>query len=418
MKSIYSKIFGKDNVSLNPFTLKFGPVFMILQLFILYTYLASSAVWVNQYIALTPYYYMVFLCVFILFFTTKQKTIRMTQRFYILIALCVLYCFVISRSVNLLSAIAKMMEYLIAVILLFLDRRYQRYLLTWITKTMSFIIGISILIYILLFFVSLPAFGTFIAANDFYAPFNNYIFFLQSTNIVDVFRFNGPFLEPGHLGIVSTFLLYANKFRFREQPYLWILLAAVIISFSLSGWMLTLIGFLFVRVHDAKTLVISAVCVSAMYLFAVNYNEGDNYINSLVVERMEYDEDKGIKGNNRFSTGADRYYEVLRYKGKLAWGVGDSLTWKDVQGAGYKMYFIHYGYVSAFVVLMMYWFMLPPGKKDKYQYGFLILIVVCFMSRSYPNWYSWLLPFVLATNLEGRKQNADVSVASSPCRSL
>lgn len=410
MKISIKSIFPDDGVRLNPFHLDSKPLFAILQIFILYTFLASSAVWIDHIIPLTPYYYMAFIMEFFLFLSIGQHRLTINKRTGTILALCIAIgiCSYITNA-NVLISVAIILSYIPAVLFTLLTYRNQRYLLLWTTKVFSIIMAISIIVYIILFFVHLPSIGTFAAKNEYYPPYNNYIFFLQSTFIGDVFRFNGPFLEPGHLGMACTFLLYANKYNFKAKPYLWILLIADIISFSLSGWMLTIIGICILKIRSSKSLVGSVIVIGGLYLFAINYNNGDNYINNLVVERMQYDEEKGIKGNNRVGIDTDRYYENLCSSGKIITGVGTEKARKEARGAGYKMYFIHNGIISAVFAFLLYWFLLPPGRKSRFELGFLTLIIICFLSRAYPTWYTWLLPYVLGTWVEyGERINKTV----------
>ena len=49
--------------------------------------------------------------------------------------------------------------------------------------------------------------------------------------------------NAGDLGCVSAFLLYATKFDFKRFKYLWAVLASLILTFSLAGYLLALFGY-------------------------------------------------------------------------------------------------------------------------------------------------------------------------------
>ncbi len=85
--------------------------------------------------------------------------------------------------------------------------------------------------------------GRFVAG-DLPYPLMKIIFFLIKTRGYNAFyRFNGPFLEPGHLSMIVAILLYANKYDFKNNRYLWVLLVTIVLSFGLAGYVITIIGF-------------------------------------------------------------------------------------------------------------------------------------------------------------------------------
>ena len=128
-------------------------------------------------------------------------------------------------------------QLLIVLIIIQLPYEYMKDLLHFATKWYAILLIPALIIYWLLLFVKLPSFGTFV--HPVYVPFNNYIFYIETTWDNGVFpRFNAFLLEPGHQAILSTFLTIANRYRFKECKWLLVLAVSIGFSFSLAGYLL------------------------------------------------------------------------------------------------------------------------------------------------------------------------------------
>ena len=57
--------------------------------------------------------------------------------------------------------------------------------------------------------------------NDGQYFYDNYYFFLfnNDTDRLPIPRFSSIFLEPGHLGMITTFLIYANQFDLKGKKF-------------------------------------------------------------------------------------------------------------------------------------------------------------------------------------------------------
>lgn len=297
--------------------------------------------------------------------------------------------------------------YLPVFYLLPLPRDYQDDLLRFVTKWIAILLIPSLLIYWLLFFVNLPSFGTFVHPS--YVPFINYLFYISTTwDSGMLTRFNSFFLEPGHLAMVCVFLMMANQFDFKKHPWLWVLLIAVVFSFSLAGYILTFIGFALMKVNTLRKAIALLVALVG-FIFAVQtYSGGDNAVNQLILERLEFDESKGIKGNNRFFNNTDYEYDKALKSGDYWIGVSKKANMKLIGGAGYKIYILKHGLVGVFLVLIFYVALIPPHPNWHYTISFFILVVLCFVQNAYPGWYAWLLPYILGLNLAKKPDSQDL----------
>lgn len=375
-----------------------SPLFLFFLILTLFYYLSSSYCWIRMYVPKIHYFLVFYNFIFIIYLITLKKTAFSKKILWPMMLLLLITAVTTLQEDNFLIALTTFLTYLPAILLFLLpiEKKYQ--VLSFITKWFCIIIGISVVLYILTFVIHLPNIGTYKADDDFYPLFRNYVFFIKSTDIIESFRFNGPFLEPGHLSIVIAFLLFANDYDFKNNRLLWILIVALFVSFSLSGWMLTIIGWLLLNYQKIKLVPI--IMGLACFVWISNwYNGGDNVVNNLILSRLELDDKKGIKGNNRFSHGTDILYEKMVDNGSVWIGKGSQFKSKDVEGAGYKIYFIRQGAFMALMILFLYALLGSYSTSKKYTISFLIILGACFLSRGYPNWYSWLLPYILGTSI-------------------
>ncbi|MDE7343204.1 MAG: hypothetical protein K2N19_04215, partial [Muribaculaceae bacterium] len=43
--------------------------------------------------------------------------------------------------------------------------------------------------------------------------------------------------------------------------------------------------------------------------------------------------------------------------------------------------------------------LIPKGANVRYSASFVLIIILVFLQRAYPDWYSWLLPYVLGIGI-------------------
>ena len=258
--------------------------------------------------------------------------------------------------------------------------------------------------------------------------FLNYGFLLKgvANYEADGIRFQSIFLEPGYLGTMLAFLLYVLKYDMKPFANK-ILATALLLSMSLAGIVIMLLGYVICLYEKGKSikkiLLLLLVGVIAVLGGSI-YNDGNNALNEKILSRFELDQKKGLSGNNRFSYTTNKYFDTFWRTGDLIWGIGservqkingggaDDAAFSDqIRGAGYKIYFIYYGIVSA-VVYMLFYFLLGRAYTKKmtvHMFGFWCIIVLTFVQASYPASFSWLIPYFMAISLQ-RKSGAEKEI--------
>ena len=227
--------------------------------------------------------------------------------------------------------------------------------------------------------------------------FWNYGFMIRHIDFAqDEFRFQSVFLEPGYMGTLLSFLLYALRYDVKKW-YVQVILVALALSFSLAGYVTSAIGYtlyLFSQGLSSKRIVWATIFFCTIYIGSVSYNNGDNFVNNLIIERLQYDSEKGISGNNRFSD----YTEVLFYdalvSGQLFLGK-ENIDTEDLFGAGYMRFLLTNGIFSALMYLLFYISMGKYAANRRYANGLVFLIVITFVQAGYPGSFSWIVPFAM-----------------------
>lgn len=113
-----------------------------------------------------------------------------------------------------------------------------------------------------------------------------------------------------------------------------ILLVALVLTISLAGFVISAMGWVFIKLQEGKPIkrlfYILAV-LGCIYWGGISYNGGRNVLNENILSRLQYDEDKGLSGNNRTSHLADAYFEQYTNNGQILFGVGNQTIRKSME---------------------------------------------------------------------------------------
>lgn len=354
--------------------------------------MASTYIWVTSLISMTPILVVVnaLMMISLGFLPVRIELTKTVGRVAMSIVLLAAWSIVIDGPI---MGIVTLLSYMPVIYLLFLPAEYLEDLLGFCTKWYAILLGGALVVYLMVLTVGFPKFGRFVHPN--YEPYDNYLLYIKTTYDYGTFeRFNAFFLEPGHQALLSSFLMLANKYNFKQNPYLYILGAGVIFSFSLAGYLLTIVGFTLTKINSVARLFGLLSILTLVVVGILNWNGGDNAVNELILGRLEYDESKGIKGNNRYFNNTDDEF-TKAFRNDDAWiGVKNKANMDLIGGAGYKIYILKFGIVGVILALLLYLSLIPPHPDFKYTVVFLIVLSFCFVQRAYPTWYSWLFPYV------------------------
>lgn len=276
-------------------------------------------------------------------------------------------------------------------------------LLVFCSSGLAIISGVSLIAFILLFFMDLPNLGI-ITDNTTLGnyTYTNYVILLKGA-FYDI-RFNAIFREPGHLAMIASFFLFANRYDMKKW-YNVILLIVIGFTLSLAGYILAIIGYTlqillagkFSRIF--KKLVPYIIVFITIVISIIRYNEGNNFVNELIIARLEYDEDKGIEGNNRTDKFTDAYFLKAVSDGSALMGIGRKTqshlaSIGKVSGAGYKIHILARGLIGTIFIFMFYYLCCKDATYRRFAFFMLLLYCVAFWQRAYPTWAAWQIPFI------------------------
>jgi hypothetical protein len=305
--------------------------------------------------------------------------------------------------------LTEMLNTIPIIVFLTTTREFKTQTLNLIIKLLSCFLIVSLILFLLSFFFSLPNLGQIEHPSWDEYVYTNYIFFIKG-QFYDI-RFNSIFLEPGHLGMILAFLLFSIRFDLKRWE-VWAMILIEIFTLSLAGYILVAIGYflsILIKSRSVYRFTVYVILIfSSLYFGGKYYNNGNNLLNTLIISRMEYDQEKGIAGNNRATTNADEYLDRIINNGDIWVGMPQNYIKDENLGAGWKIFLIRYGLFSLIAFALFYYQAALTSLYDsrKYNLFFLMLIAIAFLQRSYPWWESWIIPFVSGMSyLEKKDKN-------------
>jgi hypothetical protein len=370
----------------------------LLKIGILLVFLKSLFAWFLW--ELSPYLVgsiSIFFCV--LYWIVRPSYFLLKKGILAAIMLLIIVEFYCRRGSNINGYIAVLVTTIPVIFVLLLKDTIKINLLRFITSAMALILFVSLCAWILfLAGVQLPY--SAVNFNDGQYWYNNYYFFLYNLNPSEIIpRFSGIFLEPGHLGVITSFLLFANHFTLKRKEVL-VLLIVTIFTFSLAAYLLLTISVsVFLLMKSKKPIFYFAVWLGFLvigYYFFTTLNNGNNIVNNLIIERLQV-VDGDLAGNNRFSSSMDSYFEDFLKSDNIYTGIGNAKYELLNLGpnAGYKVFLINHGIIGT-TLLLLFYLSLVFHYKTEFSVFFLALYILGFLQASYALWECELLIFITA----------------------
>lgn len=270
----------------------------------------------------------------------------------------------------------------------------------------------STIIYVLVI-LGMPIYSYQVSINDPYYSwgFSNSLFLILPITSFPFPRFQSIFLEPGHLGMISSLMLYMIRYNMRSWQGIIIFLSSLL-SMSLAAYMLLFLGMVIYKLSFGNLLKTITFLLMILMTCTMAYNFFPNsYFSQAILLRLEYDEDKGFKGNNRISEDFEYYYNHKFYKTEhVLLGIGgDNISTISGEGgnSSYKVFIVQYG-ILGLVVLSVFFFVIVWYSKSSFVRGLLLLYVASFWQRPYALWEVELFLFISIALLA--KQNEEYNL--------
>ena len=263
----------------------------------------------------------------------------------------------------------------------------------------------------ILFLIGFNLPNTFIEDTEFGYRFVNYYIFLYN-QLGYIPLFCSIFLEPGYYGQLAAVILFANKMKL-NNIYTIAIFISTLFSLSLAGYVLIIMGFVFVTVNRGNVLKLAMLILVGYVAFNVakNYNHGDNPVNTLILARLEI-EDGQLAGYNRTTKELDYYIEHgFLQNDKYLFGHGSEFSKMDWGNgvAGYKAYIVEHGYVGFFLAILGYILVLHRRSKiNNLMRLCFILFMVLYWQAAYPYWFGFFSIYIFSLASLGNNKSKNI----------
>lgn len=276
--------------------------------------------------------------------------------------------------------------------ILFNDNEKSKYLKLLI-DTLSYILLISLLFFIA-FHLQIPLpYSRLTNADSFYNEMYNYYAFVIPGHSGIFTRFQSVFTEPGHLGMIIALLFYIDGYDFKKWQS-WILIISLLWTFSVAGYLLFVLGYIVYKVCSSKQILrrvigLSVVCTIVVCAMGAYYKSNpDSLVSTMILERLQFDDEKGLSGNNRNTQQFMQCYTQFKNSFDVFWGLGtekyQSLDF--ISGnSSYRCFVLEYGILGLLLLACFYISCIEP-QSSKIYWGLFILYCFSFWQRPYALW--------------------------------
>lgn len=311
----------------------------------------------------------------------------------------------LSKYSNIYGTIELIIQWLILCYIVSLKYEYKIQLIDFITKWFAILMSISLGAYILfLSGVSFP--GTIVEYQQYFM--DNHYFFLQK----ELFRFQSVFLEPGHMTMGLAPLLFINKYNLKNR-YVLILFIAQMLSLSLAGYMMMMIGYSVLFLFDKQSkksklisVLLSVILICSVAIFMQNSFE-NNVFDDLIFRRMEFDNGHFV-GDNRSSVYLDRQFEDVVSSSDILTGRYFNSEMSEKGVAGYKKFIVQFGLIGCVLLILSFFstHKLLIYKFRRNAFLLMIMILLLLLQNAYPTWWCIVIATICGTTF---MQNKEIS---------
>lgn len=292
------------------------------------------------------------MCLFIVIYPSKKKITLPALLVYVFI---VIGSVIQHRGDVLFSFVSR----LPVLTLFLLKQEYLKTIADRIDKFFFVVISISFVLYVFanLLDVPLPY------QKEVYNQYNLHNYYYIYTNSINYgIKFTGFTLEPGYFSLLCICLLALNEFNFNKKSSC-VYATAILFSLSLEGYILLIVGLIVSAIcregRVSKTikyvLIVIGIIISGIYI-ALNYNGGDNAVSEFIIERLVFDDEKGIIGNNRESLTAELVIDPVFYSDRVWLGIGETEFYDLVHGldmCSWRGFVLIYGAIYTILLIVI-----------------------------------------------------------------
>lgn len=200
----------------------------------------------------------------------------------------------------------------------------------------------------------------------------NYLFFVTN-EALDVMRFYSWYDEPGTLGTLAAFVLWANQYNMKDKKVLSILIGCLF-TFSMAFYILTLFGWLLQSLKSVKKVFITVIAIVLVgYVSYIILEDNPAFQNS-VVNRVMDPEGNGL--DNRTGDEKADMWEEAKKSNSLLFGLGSGAAEVTIS---YKYFILNFGYAGLFLLFVAYFALIK--RRVFLCYYTLLFFFISFLQR-------------------------------------
>ncbi len=349
--------------------------------------------------------FFIIIAIYISFYFTTNNIFNRDK--FALPSILAVLTLLLMRIVNQNNAIGLVEALLVAFIifaLLKLDLSYLQKLSKVISISMGGFLSVSIVGF-LFYLLGFPLPSTPISNDDLLYSFQNYYIFMIDDRLFFAIipRFNSVFLEPGHLGTATVFLLMTQIGQWKKW-YNIVLIITTLITFSLAAYVLFVMVMFSSAWIQHKKVILKVISIILLVIVtgigAFFYNQGDNMLFSLIIERLEMTEDGDFAGNNRVTMEFDSVYDDYLESSDILIGRDYNLEDFGFGNSGYKVFIYDYGVICLVLVGLFYLSFLSTGSNRRAIICVLLISFAAFLVRGRPFEFYYIIPLYASSLLE------------------
>lgn len=202
--------------------------------------------------------------------------------------------------------------------------------------------------------------------------YENHFFFLTVEGL-EAMRFYSWYDEPGVLGTIAAFVLWANNYNLKDKRIIVILIGSLL-TFSIAYYILLVLGWLYNSIGSMKKFIISSIVFALIGFVAYSLLKDNIAFEQSVVNRIiDYDE-YGLQA--RTSDDVDVLWKRSLNNNDLIWGLGSGTVGI---ARSYKNFVIEFGFVGFFILIIAYFSLIK--KRNIKSLFTLFLFVLAFLQR-------------------------------------
>lgn len=176
--------------------------------------------------------------------------------------------------------------------------------------------------------------------------------------------FTGFCVEPGYFSFLCVCMLALDNFNLKKKKSI-VFVAAILLSLSLEGYLLLVMGIVLYSISNAvnvrKVLIylLGFILIAAVFIYYVsNYNGGNNIVAEKIFQRLVFDEELGIAGNNRECEMASFIVDRYFYSNDVWFGIGKEefynvLQQYDYDISSWRLFVVVYGAIYTVIAFVL-----------------------------------------------------------------